>query len=340
MLVPLAEESFVITRIAPLFMTVSLAGSLLAGCGTMPGAGPSALVTVGGKSVVKLGFGAEGGTQPSLIKRSNGEWLMVYVGTNVADRHLYWTRSTDGIRWSAPNAIESAAYSDQAPALVEDAQGVVHCFFASNRGGETFNLFHAAFDGVWTDSTEIAGFAGVQDLAATYADGRFLLAAEVMAEGLFAATSADGATFAERELLADAGFEPAVTFLPTGAALVAYTRANQLITRTGKPGADWAAEQVVASTSSRLRGPALAWMGDHGKLIYTERAAAGMTYSLREKRFGADLKFAEGANLASTGGDANSPAIAADHNGKIGLAWGMKQSSSQQGIAFTLDGWK
>lgn len=330
-----------ITRIAPQLLTLTVAAALLAGCGAAPGqtAGVAAQ-TVAGKSLVKLGFGAEGGTQPSLIRRANGEWLMVYVGTNVADRHLYWTRSTDGTRWSAPIAIESAAYSDQAPSLVEDAQGVVHCFFASNRGGENFNLFHATFDGVWSASTEIAGFEGLQDLSATYAGGRFLLAAEVMAEGLFATTSADGVTFTEREKLADAGFEPAVTFLPGGAALVAYTRANELIARTSQPGADWAAEQVVASTSSRLRGPALAWSGDHGKLIYTERAGAGMTYSLREKRFGADLKFAEGANLASIGGDANSPAIAANHNGKIGLAWGMKQSSSQQGIAFTLDGWK
>ncbi|MNT51583.1 hypothetical protein D3C72_1885550 [compost metagenome] len=63
-----------------------------------------------------------------------------------------------------------------------------------------------------------------------------------------------------------------------------------------------------------------------------------MTYQLREKRFGNDLSFTNGT--VDVLGDASSPTLALDHNGDIGLAWGIKLSSSQQGIAFTLDGWK
>jgi hypothetical protein len=94
----------------------------------------------------------------------------------------------------------------------------------------------------------------------------------------------------------------------------------------------------VATTDSRMRGPALLWAGDHGKLVYAERL--GATYQLREKRFDQHLKFSEGKPMAVFGSDANSPAMAIDHNGKIGLAWGMKLSSSQLGVAFTFDGWK
>src|SRR3954469_19094969 len=98
-------------------MSLTLAGSLLAGCGAVPGASAGlAVQSVGGKGLVKVGFGAEGGETPALVKRADGAWLMVYAGTNVGDRHLYWTTSPDGARWSAPQAIEAAAYSDQAPA--------------------------------------------------------------------------------------------------------------------------------------------------------------------------------------------------------------------------------
>lgn len=331
-----------ITRFAPTLMTLTVAGSLLAGCGAVPGSTSGlAAQSVGGKSVVKLGFGAEGGDAPALVKRANGEWLMVYVGTNVADRHLYWTTSPDGSRWSAPRAIEAAAYSEQAPALTEDANGVVHLFFASNRDGEDFELFHATFNaGTWTASEAVSGYTGVQDLAIAYANGRFLLAAEVMGVGLEAATSADGKTFSAPETLADAGFDPAAAFLPDGKAVVAFTRGDDLVSRAGTTG-HWAAEQIVTSTTGRLRGPALTWAGDHGELVYAERSGAtGTAYALKNRRFDAALKFTEAKPLAAFGGDANSPAMASDHNGKIGLAWGMKLSSSQQGVAFTLDGWK
>jgi hypothetical protein len=326
-----------------LLASLTLAGSLLAGCGTLPGATAGIKAeSLGGKGFTKIGFGAEGGTQPALLRRANGEWLMVYVGTNVGERHLYATTSTDGKTFSAPELIESADYSDQAPVLAEDAQGVAHLFFASNRDGVNFELRHARLEGAgWTASTQIDGYTGVQDLAVAYAAGRFLLAAEIQGDGLVATTSADGTTFTEREQIAKAGFDPAATFLPDGTALVAYTRSNEILTRASKPGADWAAESVTVKGSSRLRGPALLWAGDHGKLVYAERqGATGINYALREQRFDQGLIFQEGKPLVAFGGDANSPALAYDNHASIGLAWGMKLSSSQQGVAFTLDGWK
>lgn len=313
--------------------------TLLVGCGAVPGATGPMVAGDGGLAIAQLGFGAEGGTQPALVKRKNGDWLMVYVGTNVGERHLYWTRSQDGTRWSAPAEFAAAEYSDQAPALVEDADGLMHCYFASNRGGDNFELFHTTFDGAWAEPTRIAGYTAVQDLAAAYTDGRFLLAAEVTAEGLFAATSTDGTTFGGRERIAMAGFDPAAAFLPDGSTLVAYTRGNELLARAGTPDVEWTPEQVVVAASDRVRGPALAWAGDHGKLIYTERTNAGTSYRLREKRFGADRTFAEGTDLAPLGG-AHSPAVAPGAHAEVGLAWGMKLSSGQQGVAFTLDGWK
>ena len=58
-----------------------------------------------------------------------------------------------------------------------------------------------------------------------------------------------------------------------------------------------------------------------------------------ERHFDKELTFTDGPRPAALPGEARTPAVSY-HNGKIGLAWGMKQSSSQQGIAFTLDGWK
>ncbi|MFN3429223.1 MAG: hypothetical protein ACK46X_04645 [Candidatus Sericytochromatia bacterium] len=326
-----------------LLASLTLAGSLLAGCGALPGATTGLKAeSVAGKGFTKVGFGAEGGTQPALIRRANGEWLMVYVGTNVGERHLYATTSTDGKTFSAPELIESADYSDQAPVLAEDAQGVAHLFFASNRNGEHFELRHARYEGAqWTASTQIDGYTGVQDLAVAYSAGRFLLACEIQGDGLVVTTSADAKTFTERETIANAGFDPAAAFLPDGTALVAYTRSNEVLTRASKPGADWAAEAVAVKGTSRLRGPAMIWAGDHGKLVYAERqGATGTNYALREKRFDLKHQFTEGKPLAAFGGDANSPALAYDNHASIGLAWGMKLSSSQQGVAFTLDGWK
>jgi hypothetical protein len=326
-------------RPVTLFATVTLAGSMLAGCGALPGG--KATTAVNGATFTKLGFGAEGGAAPALVRRANGEWLVVYVGTNVGDRHLYWATSTDGARWSPSQAIEGADYSEQAPALVEDASGVAHLFFASNRNGQDFELFTATLSGSdWSEATAIPGYTGVQDLAAAYANGKFLLACELSGAGLVATTSADGATFADATPVADAGFDPAAAFLPDGKALVAYTSGDDLLERSGAPGA-WGAEKTVVTTKSRLRGPALVWAGDHGKLVYAERqGGSGTNYQLKERRFDAGLSFTDGKPMVAFGGEANQPALAIGNNGKIGLAWGMKLSSSQQGVAFTLDGWK
>lgn len=312
-----------------------LVAGLLAGCGATPSVGasaqPAALV-VAGQPAVPFGFGAEGGTAPTLLKRQSGEWLIAYVGTNVADRKIYFARSADGARWSASSPIDDAPYSDQAPCLVEAADGTVHLYFASNRDGADFGLYHARLEDAGFGPAEaVPGYEGLNDLAVAQRDGRFLLAAEVRAAGLLVSTSADGVRFGEPEMLASAGFEPAACFAPDGKALVAYQRSGSLFLRASAPGADWSAETAIKG-SDRLREPALAWSGDQARLIFSERTAAG--YRLRGRRIDANLAVTVDGLFPEVNQESRTPAVFGDDNEKNGLAWGMKSSSGQQGVVF------
>lgn len=325
-------------RLLTLALGLVSAGSMMLGCGTVSAAGAAPYATVatlGGMQVAKLGFGEEGGTDPAICRRADGSTVVVYVGSNVADRKLYWATAKKGLTFGASQPVGDSDYSDQEPCLVEDAQGQLHLFFASNRDGENFRLYHSQLvDGEWATPSLIPGFEGLQGLAAAYAGGRFLLAAELMGEGLFATVSADGQTFTDREAIAESGFEPAATFLPDGTALVVYQRAGELFFRSSGPNADWSAEAKAAKGADRLRTPALAWAGDHGELIYCERA--GTSYQLKAKRFDAKLTFTDGRQFSKLPGEARTPAISAQQNAEINLAWGMKLSSDQTGIAITV----
>lgn len=316
-------------------LAVAAIGALaLFGCGAQPG---GIVVETAGvnQAIAKLGFGAEGGSAPSLFRRTNGTWVVAYVGTNVGDRRIYWASSPDGRRWSKSQAVGEAEFADQAPALAEDAAGHVHLFFASNRDGVQWELFHARFVGATFATAEpIKGFTGTQDLAVTLQGDHFVLAAEIMGAGLVVATSKDGSQFAAQEPLTEAGFEPTATTLPDGRALVAYTRSGEVYLRAGKAGGPWGTEQHVASGSDRLREPNLAWGKDGGQLVFAERGPEG--YQLRARTFDAALEFSEGPDLPMGGGEARGPAIAFDHNGRSGLAWGIKTSSGQQGIVLAM----
>jgi hypothetical protein len=158
-----------------------------------------------------------------------------------------------------------------------------------------------------------------------------------MGRGLSASTSADGARWTEAEHLADAGFEPAACFSPSGAALVAYQRGGEIFGRSSRPGADWAAEAKLASGADRLREPALAWTGDQGLLAYAERANG--SYAIKAKALDAAFKPLAGAQALPSDGaksESRNPCFWVDHNGSFALAWGMKNDSGQQGVVVAL----
>lgn len=319
------------------FLTVA-ASLLMAGCGAVPGASTGvAATTVGGQKVAKLGFGAEGGDDPAVIRRADGSWVVAYVGTYVDNRLLYVATSSDGLTFGASTLVEDHLYSDQSPCLVEDGNGQLHLFFTSNRDGNDFELYHSTLgaDGTWAQPQHTAGFTGLQNLAVANRDGRFMMAAEVAGDGLFATTSADGATWTERELVAQAGFEPAVTFTADGTAVVAYQRSGQIFVRSSRPGAAWGEEATAAQGEGRLRQPSLTWTEGRGVLVFCEKGAD--SFVLRRRHFDARLSFTDGPRPAALTGEARTPAVSY-HNGKIGLAWGMKLTGGQQGIVFALAG--
>ena len=319
------------TRLAPaLVLALALA---LSGCGAKKGAGGvevQAATTIDGRAIAKLGFGAEGGEKPALLHRAGGGWALAYAGTRSGDRKIYFSTSDDGRRWAKAQAVADADFSDQAPALAEDAQGRLHLFFASNRSGETQDLYHAVAAGdAFGEASAIAGFEGCQDLAVAQGPAGFTVVAEVMGAGLLAASSADGTTFSAPTELAPAGAEPAACALPDGRTLVAYQLEGKIWLRPGKPGA-WEAPIEAATGASRLRDPGLAWAGASGLLVYAEKGAGGMGLVARTL----DATFeTSSADAPSAGpGDHRGAAIALDHNGSKTFAWGMKTTSGQQGV--------
>lgn len=304
----------------------------LSGCGTAK-AGQAveiATTTLDGHALARLGFGAEGGEKPALARRTAGGWVLAYAGTRSAGRKIFVTTSSDGTHWGKAQIACAGEFSDQAPALAEDAQGQLHLFFASNRSGETQALYHAVeAGGSFTAPAVVAGFEGAQDLAIARGEGGFTLVAEVMGQGLLAATSPDAKTWTTPAELAPAGAEPAAASLPDGRTLVAYQLEGKIWLQAGKPGA-WTAATEAASGASRLRDPGLAWAGTSGLLVYSEKGEGGFELKARSL----DSSFDPGAADAPLAGpgDHRGVAIVLDHNGSKTFAWGMKTSSGQQGV--------
>ncbi|HEY9724451.1 MAG TPA: hypothetical protein V6D47_20785 [Oscillatoriaceae cyanobacterium] len=307
---------------------MSLAGMLLAGCGAAPG---SARLLSNGSAAQPLGSG----TQPTLCARPDGSLVVAFVGADSGNRKIYWSESSDGKIWGNPRALDSHPFSDQSPRLVVDAQGVLNLYFASNRDGQNFEIYHSKLvSGAWQAPEEIPGFDGVESLAVVNANGKTLLAAQQLMVGLTSAVSTDGTHFGTPETVTGPGADPSLTMLPGGKALIAYTDDQTVDVRTCTPGGAWSDATDAADGADAVRETTLAFTGDRGELIYAERTPDG--YVLRERHFDAELNFTDADLPVSP--DARTPSLAVDHNGKISLAWGMKDNSGQTTIALTVLG--
>jgi hypothetical protein len=308
------------------------------GCGKTPGvakidgSAPQATV-VAGHSFVKFGFGAEGGSAPAVAHTANG-WVAAYAGANLGDRQLYVTRSADGKSWDKPKKLGASGYTDQFPCLVTDGQGTLHLYFASNRDGDDFSLYHATYaNGGFGTPVAIANTLGASDCAVAWDGSRFVLAAETLGVGMELKTSADGASFAGTEILVDQGFEPAMAALPGGKLLVAYSHDGGIYAKTGKPGA-WGKEVAAATSAGRLSEPALAFANGTGLLIFGERDGSQQLVGHRFDAAGTIEK--ADYVVPDAGGDTRSPGLAAGDHGDFGLVSGMKYSNGQQGVIFSV----
>lgn len=289
------------------------------------------IATVGGHTLVKFGFGAEGGVTPAVARTADG-WVAVYAGSNLGDRQLYLTRSPDGKAWDKPKKLGASGYTDQFPCLVADGQGTLHLYFASNREGEDFQLYHATYaNGGFGEATVIADTLGASDCAVAWDGSRFVLASETMGLGMRLETSTDGAAFKGDEVVVDEGFEPALAALDGGKLLLAYTHDGGVYAKVGKPGA-WSAEVEAATATGRLSEPAVAFANGQGTLVFGDRTGA---QHLSGRRFDAAGTISTTPYvLPDGGGEGKSPALAVGDHGSLGLIWGMKYNG-QQGVVFT-----
>jgi len=310
-----------------------LCALLLSGCGKSTAAGVHVdatpqTQTVGGHTLVKF----DGGATPAVAHTANG-WVAVYAGVNLGDRQLYVTHSADGKAWDKPKKLGASAYTDQFPCLVADGQGQLHLYFASNRDGDDFQLFHATYaNGAFGEPTAIADSTGASDCAVAWDGSRFVLAAETLGVGMRLETSPDGLSFTGDEIVVDQGFEPALASLGNGKLLLAYTHDGGVYAKTGQPG-KWSAEITAATDSARLSEPALAFANGRGLLVFGDRAGS---QHLGTRRFDAAGSFKDGGYvLPDAGGEGRSPGLAVGDHGDLGLIWGMKYSNGQQGVIFS-----
>lgn len=317
----------------PLALLVAVL-AVLPACGTKPaGASDVLSALLDGKPVARFGFGAEGGEKPTLTARQAGGFALAYVGSKSGNRHVYVATSADGRTWSKAAPVAAGDFADANPALAEDATGNLHLYFASNRAGDNQALYHVSQAGnAWGKAAVIAGFDGVQDVAACADDAGLTIACEVMGAGLLAASSPDGVAFGAASEVSPAGAEPAVCALPEGRALVAFQRDGKIWGRAGSPGS-WESEVALASGASRLRDPALAWANGAGSLFWAEKGAAG--FGLHVSGLDTKLQATPDADPVTGSGDARGAAIAVDPNGSKLLAWGMKNPNGQQGVMVT-----
>jgi hypothetical protein len=308
----------------------------LAGCGVAPGSsspidGGFHLQGAAGQKSVSIGLG---GGQPALTHSKDG-WLAAYVGTSVGIHHLFVSHSRDGEQWSTPSVADGSTFSDQSPRFVTTGDGTTHLYFASNRDGIDYRVFHSRYvGGSWSTPIGVDGTEGTSNLAVAFVDDHVVLATEILGNGLHYSISNDGDHFEGDRLVAAAGFEPALASLPDGRILLAYLRDGSIFARTGAKGPSEPEVTIVAGTGiNSLREPALGWNGDHGLLAYTARTPLG--YSLRAARFDANAKFgAAQAALPAITGAGRAPAFAVGPAGSMGLIWGTTSVDGQSNVNF------
>lgn len=313
-----------------------IAACALTGCGAngMQGAPLSEAtpqVAAGWRSVKVAPHGIE----PSLISRKAGGFALAYATDKLGDRHVYFTASADGERWTPPVAIAKGPLSDEAPALCEDASGQLHLFFGSNRD-EQYVVYEAtSTDGRAWSAPAALTTAGEDDREANFPSiaplpsGGLALAYESLSGIRFRTRDAQGA-WTDAETVATTAGSPALSVGPDGKVTLAYTAYQKLYTRTRSSLGAWTAPSALPGAPAE--SPALASDGQGGLWLVTAQQAAA-SWNLAERTFTSG-RWSEATGLTLGETDDLTPSALLLPGGKRAVAWSSSKDGRASGLYF------
>lgn len=275
------------------------------------------------------------GSEPCLIARKAGGYAIAYATDKLGDRHVYFTASTDGERWTSPVAVAKGPLSDEAPALCEDDAGALHLFFGSNRD-ERYAVYE-------TTSTDGQGWSAPEALPAELKDdqdGNFPAIAPLPSGGLaiayetyagirFRTRSAQG-KWSNGETVATTAGSPALTAGSDGKITLAYMAYRKLYVRSRSTMGGWTAPTALAGVPAE--SPALASDGKGG-LWMVHAQKAGEIWSLAERTL-ASGRWSEATALTLGETDDQAPSPLFLSGGKRAVAWGSTKDGRSSGLYF------
>lgn len=313
-----------------------IAAAALTGCGAggMQGAliSDAAPRVAPGWTSVKV---AADGIEPCLVSRKAGGYAIAYATDKLGDRHVYFTSSADGARWTPPVAIAQGPLSDEAPALCEDAAGSLHLFFGSNRD-ERYAVYETtSSDGqAWSAAEALpAELKDDQDgnfpAIAPLPSGGLAIAYETYAGIRFRTRNAQG-KWTSGETVATTAGAPALAVGSDGKIALAFMSYQKLYVRGRSAAGAWTAPTELAGVPAET--PALTADGQGGWwMVHTQQT--GEYWNLAERTF-ASGRWSEAIALTLGETDDQTPSALFLGGGKRAVAWGSTKDGRASGLYF------
>ncbi|HEY9899114.1 MAG TPA: hypothetical protein V6D00_08025 [Pantanalinema sp.] len=313
-----------------------IAAAALTGCGAngMQGApldGATPQVASGWTSVKVAPHGFE----PCLVARKAGGYAIAYATDKLGDRHVYFTASPDGDRWTPPVAVAKGPLSDEAPALCEDASGELHLFFGSNRDAR-----YAVYEATSTDGQAWSAPEALSAEIKDDQDGNFPSIAPLPSGGLaiayetysgirFRTRSAKG-EWSSGETVATTAGAPALAAGPDGRITLAYMAYQKLYVRSRSTVGAWTAPTALAGGPCET--PALTSDGQGGLwMVHTQQT--GEFWNLAERTFTGG-RWGEAIALTLGQTDDQAPSALLLPGAKRAVAWGSSKDGRASGLYF------
>lgn len=330
-------------RIRMLLTAVAL--TVLSGCGAdapflkKPGTTGSQeptieLPVVAGTKASPVSFGAEGPQVPSLFQAMDGTWGIAYGSERLGNKHVYFSSSPDGAKWSKAVQVAPGGLSDQEPALFADQTGF-HVIFASNRDEQSLALYVSDQTATgWSPAQKLNLPGGLPQEPAVCRTSHGWALAYRSTEGVIVAESGDGHNWYEARVAGTHLGDPAIAYV-NGRLLVVAHRSQQLYELSRGASGTWTQPRAVGFEGS-ARQPSLS-VDQTGNpvLAFSHRTGPAGTGPVQI----ALSTLAGGAwtppeALTSTRGDNVNPALQISSDGGRSLAWGIYGSAGERGVVF------
>lgn len=292
------------------------------------------LPVVAGSKAAPVSFGSEGPQVPSLFRAADGTWGVAYGSDKLGNKHVYFSTSQDGAKWSAAAPISPGELTDQDPALFADQAGF-HVIFSSNRDGVAPALYICdQTNGGWglPQKLNLPGGIPVEPSITRTSHGWAL--AYRSTEGVIVAESGDGRNWYEARVAGTHLGDPAIAYVGGRLHVVAH-RSQQLYELNRGTTGTWTQPRSLGF-DGLARQPSLSINPDGlPVLAFSYRPGAVDTRPVQIALSTlADGKWTLPESLTSTSGDNVNPTLQISSDGGRFLAWGIYGSAGERGVVF------